>query len=83
MSNIIVGEDKRPKVNCPMCKDAIVMDMKLFKEDITKPIESNCPKCGTKIYTAIMILIHPDLRGLYHCIQLCTEALNPGTMRLT
>lgn len=81
--SIVVGEDTRPKVNCPMCKDTIVMDLELFKEDITKPIESNCPKCGAKIFTAIMILIHPDLRGLYYSIQMCIEALNPKTMRLT
>lgn len=82
-SGIIVGEDKRPKVNCPKCKSTIVMDLKLFIDDVTKVVESNCPKCGAKLFTALLIVIHPDLKGLYHCIQICMDALQAGTVRLT
>lgn len=80
---IILGEDKRPKIKCPKCQGVIIMDIKLFMDDVTKPIRSNCPKCHAEIYTALLILSHDDLRGLYQCIQTCIEALKPKTMRLT
>jgi len=80
---IQLGEDKRPKANCPMCKNTIVMDLKLFIDDVTKVVESNCPKCGAKLFTALLILIHPELRGLYHVIQLCIDTVQAGTLRLT
>ena len=77
-SGIILGEDNRPKVVCPHCRQIIIMDIKLFMNDATKIVESNCPKCNGKLYTALLILVNSKIQNLEGSIQLCIDAINPG-----
>jgi hypothetical protein len=45
------------------------LDFKLFKNDVSKIVESNCPKCNGVIFTGLLILTHPTIVGLAHTIQ--------------
>jgi len=76
-AGIIVGEDNRPKVVCPHCRQIIVMDIKLFMNDVTKVVESNCPKCNGKVFTGLLILVNSNIKNLYGAIQLCIDAIDP------
>jgi predicted RNA-binding Zn-ribbon protein involved in translation (DUF1610 family) len=77
-SGIILGEDNRPKVVCPHCRQIIIMDIKLFLDDVSKVVESSCPKCGGKLYTALLIMTNSNLNHLRKMIEMCITVINPG-----
>ena len=75
---ISIGKDedeKRPRIVCPHCKEVILMDIKPFEKNVSKIMQSNCPKCRGIIFVGLLILAHPDLKGLISCIQLVVETV--------
>ena len=68
--------EKRPRIVCPHCKEIILMDIRPFEKDVSKLMQSNCPKCGGLIFVGLLILAHPDLKGLVSCIQLVVETID-------
>jgi len=77
-SGIVLGEDNRPKVICSHCHQVIVMNVKLFLDDVSKVVESSCPKCGGKLYTALLIMTNSNLNHLRKMIEMCITVINPG-----
>jgi len=77
---IEVMEDRRPRVQCPKCKQIFMMDIRPFEKDITKPIRDKCIKCGQELHVALLILMNPNLRLLYAAIQACIQATDPDTL---
>ena len=76
---INIGRDEgepTPRIVCPHCKETILMTIKPFEKNVSKLMQSNCPKCRGVIYTGLLILAHPDLKGLISCIQLVVDTIN-------
>ncbi len=73
-------EKKPARIICPYCKQEILIDIRSFNDNISDVIKDNCIKCGGAIHVGLLILAHPDLTGLYTCIQMCTEAMNKGNV---
>jgi len=65
-----------PRIICSRCKKEIVMDITIFKDDVTKIIQDKCPYCRGEIFTGMLILSHPDLKGLMQSFQVMITALN-------
>jgi predicted RNA-binding Zn-ribbon protein involved in translation (DUF1610 family) len=58
-----------PRAICPNCKKVLLVDLDLYKRDITKIIESKCPACGGVIYTGLLIVSNNRLDKLGRHIQ--------------
>jgi hypothetical protein len=83
MPRIEVLENKRaPQSICPHCKDLLYLDLKLFANDVSKIVQSNCPKCNGVIFTALLILTHPQIQGLAHTIAGIVEQIDEDKRRL-
>lgn len=80
---IQIGQEPNvPRSICQHCKKVMEVDITLWKDDAAKVIQSKCPYCGGTIFSGMLILSHPDLKGLMYCIQQVVEALNPGNKLL-
>jgi hypothetical protein len=83
MARIEVLENKRaPQSICPHCKDVLYLDLSLFERDVSKIVQSNCPKCNGQIFTALLILTHPQIQGLAHTIANIVEQIDADKQRL-
>jgi hypothetical protein len=49
---------------------------------VSKIVESKCPKCGGVIFTALLILTHPQIQGLAHTIAGIVEQIDEDKRRL-
>lgn len=78
-----VSEQRKPAtIICGSCKREILIDISPFNKDVSNIMRDNCPICGAEINVGILILSHPSLKGLLHCIQVVIGALNPGNQKL-
>jgi formate dehydrogenase maturation protein FdhE len=83
MARIEVLENKRaPQSICPHCKDVLYLDLNIFERDVSKIVQSNCPKCNGQIFTALLILTHPQIQGLAHTIASIVEQIDEDKRRL-
>lgn len=67
-----------PQIKCPKCDKTFYMHLKPWENDITKVMEDKCPKCGATLFVALLILAHPDLRGLMETIKGMVTAIDPN-----
>jgi hypothetical protein len=79
----IIERYSKPKIVCPHCKREILIDITPFKDNVGQIMADNCIKCGGKIFVGILIMAHPTIEGLAHCISLAANAVNPGNMLWT
>jgi hypothetical protein len=83
MSEIEVKEKTVPRVTCPHCKRVMAIDIMPFQQDVTKVIESNCPFCYKKLFTAMTILTHKNLNGLMetlHAMHIAVQTVDRAGM---
>lgn len=78
MSNLIEvkQENTPPILICPHCKEQILIDITVFRENIVKIFRDNCPKCGGENFVGLMIIGHKDLKKLLATIQHIVDAVN-------
>jgi len=76
----IVERYSKPKIICSHCKSEILIDITPFKDNVAQILQDKCVRCGGTLFVGVLILAHPDLQGLAHCISLATNAVNPGNM---
>lgn len=74
----LIENEKAPRSVCPHCKKVMFVDVTMFKDDVTKIMESKCPYCHGTIYTGVLILSNTDLRKLAGAIQTVIDALKPA-----
>lgn len=84
MGEIIrVNSNRKPSmIICSKCKKEVLIDITPFAKDITNVMQDKCPGCGAQIFVGVLILSHPELKGLLQCIMTVIEALKPGNMNL-
>lgn len=69
MTGIEVTEKTAPRVKCPYCQELMTMDIRPFQDDITKVMESLCPFCHRKLFTAMLVITHKNINGLMETLQ--------------
>lgn len=78
----IQNEDLRPRIICGKCKEEILIDITPFRKDCTKILRDRCPKCHTELFVGILILAHPQMKGLMGILQTILQTLNQGSQIL-
>lgn len=77
MALIEVLENKTaPQTKCPHCTKVMFLDLRIFERDVSKIVKSKCPFCGGEIFTGLLILVHPQLRGLAQTIANIVELID-------
>jgi len=72
MPNIeLIDKNKKgpPTVICPYCKRKMIFSIDMFKNNITKIVESKCPYCSGKTFTCILILTTTTMQRLMNQIN--------------
>ena len=80
---IQIGNERKPAtIICGKCREEIKIDIMPFAKDVSNIIKDKCPKCVAYIHVGILILSHPELKGILECIKIVINALNPGNQNL-
>jgi Zn ribbon nucleic-acid-binding protein len=70
MSQIIqINEPKEPAIICPRCSAHNIIDISIWREDVTKIFEDKCRSCGGSIVVGMLIISDETMPKLLHCIQ--------------
>jgi len=72
MSNInLVDKDQiGPGTSiCPHCKRKMMFNLGMFKNNISKIVESKCPYCGGKIFSCIVLFSNTNLNLLLNNLK--------------
>jgi len=64
-----------PQAKCPHCKKPLSVDIEPFKKDMSKIYQSNCPYCRGEIFTGLILLAHPKLKGLLASLQMIIDMI--------
>lgn len=75
----IQNEDLRPRIVCGKCKEEILIDITPFKNNCTKILKDRCPKCHAELFVGILILAHPQMKGLMGVLQNILQTLNKSS----
>ena len=49
---------------CPTCKREMQFDLGMFKDNITKVVQSNCPFCKQTLFTCILVMTNVNMDRL-------------------
>ena len=77
MANIeLIDKDRKGPMTsiCPHCKRKMVFSIDMFRNDITKIIQSDCPYCKGKIFACILILSNATMPRLLSQLKRVIEA---------
>jgi len=69
-----------PRVICPRCNAIIEINLDIWKKNVSELFKVNCYKCRGEIFLGMMILAHPQLKGLIGHIQRMVQAINPKNL---
>ena len=67
MSKIELVDKDRPgpaTAICPRCGKKMIFNIDMFKDNITKIVESKCPYCSGKLFSCILILTNTNMPKL-------------------
>jgi ribosomal protein S27AE len=73
------NEDLRPRIVCGKCREEILIDITPFKNDCAKILKDRCPKCHAELFVGILILAHPQMKGLMGILQTILRTLNKSS----
>lgn len=77
MANVnLVDKDKHDPGTaiCPHCKRKMIFDISMFRDNITKIVESPCPYCKKTLFTCVLILTNTSMYALTEQLKSVVEA---------
>ena len=78
MPNIeLIDKDRKgpPTGICPHCKQKMITSLDMFKDNITKIVESPCPYCKGKIFSCVLIMSNVRMDWLLDQIKIVVKTI--------
>lgn len=61
---VIEPQAPHPSVRCPRCKNDMQISLEPWKENAGNFVRSNCPWCGSEIFTCLVIVSNTSMPRL-------------------
>ena len=58
-----------PRAICPHCKKKMIFSIDMFKNDLTKIVESKCPYCRGRLFSCVLILTNTNMPQLLNQLK--------------
>jgi hypothetical protein len=65
----IGNQPSLPRVACPHCGQHNLIDIMVFREDVSKLMQDKCKHCNEDIFVALLILGHTKVELLLQLVQ--------------
>jgi len=85
MANIeLIDKDRKGPGTaiCPHCRQKMIIDINLFRDNVAKVVQQPCPYCKQQIFSCILVLSQVNIDRLMGQVQLMIDAVQKGGGRI-